>query len=131
MRKIGLIILTFVYIAFTAGVSLQRHYCMNRMTALRFSSHPEDRCGFCGMEKTEQDNSCCRDEPVVYKITDDQQPALQALLKVPDLSPLLQDHCLPITSEVPSFSVTAPVHDHGPPGISPVPLFIRFGVFRI
>lgn len=131
MRKILVIILTIVYLAFTAGVSLQRHYCMNRMTALRFSNHPEERYGFCGMEKTEKDNSCCRDEAAVYKITDDQQSKQNCQLKDITGLPLLQDYTLLDDDVLPLVDTNNLTHAHGPPGLQRVALFIRFSVFRI
>lgn len=131
MRKTGLIILTFLYLAFTAGVSVQRHYCMNRLASLRFSTHPEERCGFCGMEKQERDNACCRDEQAVYKITDDQQPVFHGFLKAPVQTDELPVSYLTFTPKAPFLTAVAPAYDHGPPGIASVPLFTRFCVFRI
>ena len=131
MRKTGLIILTFLYLAFTAGISVQRHYCMNRMAALRFTAQPEERCGFCGMEKTERDNSCCHDEQAVYKITDDQQPGFPTLFIVNEFPVLSPEHYIPVSGSITSASVPVPAYSHGPPGIFAIPLFIRFGVFRI
>jgi hypothetical protein len=131
VRKTGLIILTFLYLAFTAGISVQRHYCMNRLASLRFTTQPEERCGFCGMEKTERDNSCCHDEQAVYKITDDQQSGFPTQLKLTELPVLSPDYYLPIADTLPSVSVFVPDYNHGPPGIAAIPLFIRFSVFRI
>lgn len=131
MRKTGLIILTFLYLAFTAGISVQRHYCMNRMAALRFTAQPEERCGFCGMEKTEGDNACCHDEQTVYKITDDQQPGIPVLLSMIEYPVLCPEYILPGSSTISSVPVPALVCSHGPPGIASLPLFIRFSVFRI
>ncbi|HRG25860.1 MAG TPA: hypothetical protein PLL23_15780 [Chitinophagaceae bacterium] len=131
MRKTGLIILTFLYLAFTAGISVQRHFCMNRMAALRFTTQPEERCGFCGMEKTERDNSCCHDEQVVYKITDDQQPGFPTLFTLNEFPVLLPEQRFSCSVNKSVVSDLLPASSHGPPGIPAVPLFIRFGIFRI
>jgi hypothetical protein len=131
VRKTGLIILIFLYLAFTAGISVQRHYCMNRMAALRFTAKPEERCGFCGMEKTERDNSCCHDEQAVYKITDDQQPGFPVLFSLIQFPVHYPENILPAISSITSVKVSVPSYSHGPPGIPSLPLFIRFGVFRI
>lgn len=131
MRKTGLIILTFLYLAFTAGISVQRHYCMNRMAALRFTTQPEERCGFCGMEKTERDNSCCHDEQAVYKITDDQQTGFPTIFIVNEFQVGSPEHYIPVSGKIITASVPVPAYSHGPPGVSAFPLFIRFGVFRI
>ncbi len=131
MRKTGLIILTFLYLAFTAGISVQRHFCMNRMAALRFTTQPEERCGSCGMEKTERDNSCCHDEQAVYKITDDQQPGFPTVFIVNEFQVGSPEHYIPVSGKIIAASDPVPAYSHGPPGISAIPLFIRFGVFRI
>jgi len=131
VRKTGLIILTFLYLAFTAGISVQRHFCMNRMAALRFTAQPEERCGFCGMEKTERDNSCCHDEQAVYKITDDQQPGFPTSFTPNEFPVLSTEHNFSVSSKISVVSVLVPAYSHGPPGISAIPLFIRFGIFRI
>lgn len=131
MRKTGLLILTFIYLAFTAGVTLQRHFCMNRMSGIRFSAHTEDRCDTCGMEKSERDDSCCHDEQSVYKITDDQQPAYSLLvIEVPDSSlPPGIRHCS--FPKLIMGSLSPVLFEHGPPGGHAVPLFIRYNVYRI
>lgn len=130
MRKTGLIILTFLYLAFTAGVSVQRHYCMNRMAAIRFSSHHEDRCGYCGMDQSERSNTCCRDESATFKITDDQQPSVASELKLPNMLYLYSITVL--TDQAPVlFNIAHEFQDHGPPGTSPVPLYVRNRIFRI
>ncbi len=131
MRKCFVIILTFVYLAFTAGVTLQRHYCMNRLASLRFSPHTEDRCGYCGMDQSERGNACCRDESTVYKITDDQQPGPVFLSLANSEIPVLQES-LPVTvSGLQNNTVNGLYYGHDPPWQSTVPLFIRFEVFRI
>lgn len=131
MRKCIVIILTFVYLAFTAGVTLQRHYCMNRLASLRFSSHTEDRCGYCGMDKSERGNACCRDENTIYKITDDQQPGPVFLSLVHTEIPVLQEYEPVAVAGLNYITVNGQRYGHDPPWRSAVPLFIRFEVFRI
>ena len=130
MRKAGLIILTFIYLALTAGVSVQRHYCMNRMSSVRFTVHTEERCTVCGMEKSERSSDCCRDEVSVFKITDDQQPPFSGELISPDF---VYIHSVTPVMDAPEYRTlqSSVSYAHGPPGESPVPIFIRNRVFRI
>lgn len=130
MRKAGIIILTFLYLAFTAGVSVQRHYCMNRMAAVRFTAHPEDRCSVCGMERSEQDTDCCRDEVNLFKITDDQQPPFAGELISPDFIYIHSSAAVNDADTSTSYN-SGNFADHGPPGKTGVPLFVRHRVFRI
>lgn len=131
MRKAGIVILTFLYLAFTAGVSVQRHYCMNRMAAVRFTAHAEDRCTICGMERSERSSDCCRDEVDLFKITDDQQPPFAGELLSPDLIYIHISSAVPDADTYTTFISSGNFADHGPPGKCGVPLFVRNRVFRI
>ncbi|MBI3138760.1 MAG: hypothetical protein HYZ15_09265 [Sphingobacteriales bacterium] len=131
MKKAGVIILSFIYLAFTAGITLQQHYCMNRLVSLRLSGHTEERCGFCGMDTKEKGNSCCKDEASTFRISDDQQegPAIDfnaSLTGLADGPPFLTD---PENRVV--YKVTDRVTGHGPPGKTAVPVFLLNRVFRI
>jgi len=83
------------------------------------------------MEKTERDNSCCREEQSVYKITDDQQPEYTGQLKVPVYQYLKYDADLLCVTRLPYVTTLTIPFDHGPPGGDPVRLFIQNKVFRI
>ncbi|MBI5373566.1 MAG: hypothetical protein HZA79_16195 [Sphingobacteriales bacterium] len=131
MKKTGVLILSFIYLAFTAGITLQRHYCMNRLVSLRLSAHTGERCGFCGMDTQATGNGCCKDEASTFRISDDQQPGPSVDFVAPPAGP---DYC-------PSFvtgpgkrlvdNVTMELTDHGPPGKTAVPVFLLHRVFRI
>lgn len=69
-RKIIISLLASFYLLLASGVSVNIHYCMGRLASMQFaheSSHKEDACGKCGMDKKK--NACCHDEFKVLKIT--------------------------------------------------------------
>lgn len=131
MRKAGIIILTFLYLAFTAGVSMQRHYCMNRMSGVRFAAHPEEHCSVCGMERAERGADCCRDEVSLFKITDDQQPPFSGELSTPEYL-YIHSSAVVINADIyTTFTSSGNFADHGPPGQTRLSIFLRNCVFRI
>jgi hypothetical protein len=104
---------------------------MNRMAAIRFTAHPEERCSVCGMERAEGGTDCCRDEFNLFKITDDQQPAFTGELINPDFIHIHTSVAVTDADTFTSFNSTGNFVDHGPPGKSGVPLFLRNRIFRI
>ena len=72
MKKgIAAILLTF-YFAFSSGIVINLHYCMNRFDSSKLGAGKSEICGKCGMH-TDALNGCCHDEIKVIKIQDDQQ----------------------------------------------------------
>ena len=89
-----------------------------------------DLCGRCGMDKSEKDNGCCKDERLKFKIGDDQQASFifvqfhQPELPVSTYASLYQE-----LVKIPADNVY--VVDHGPPHTAKVPVFLLNRVFRI
>lgn len=74
MKKIAVVILAFLYIITTTGANLNMHYCMGELADWGFGSDKSKTCGFCGMEKgDENDNGCCKDEQKFVKNDADQK----------------------------------------------------------
>jgi hypothetical protein len=74
MKKGLATILLLVYIAFSSGVVINLHYCMNRLDSSKFGAAKSDICEKCGMHK-DAANGCCHDEVKLIKIHDDQKTA--------------------------------------------------------
>lgn len=74
MKKGIAFILLLLYVAFSSGVVISFHYCMDRFDSLQLGASEFDVCGKCGMHK-EDGNACCNDEVKIFKIEDDQQSA--------------------------------------------------------
>jgi hypothetical protein len=72
MKKGIASILFILYLAFSSGVVINLHYCMNKFDSSKLGAAKSDVCGKCGMH-TEDSNGCCLDVVKVVKIQDDQQ----------------------------------------------------------
>ena len=74
MKKGLATILLLVYFAFSSGVVINLHYCMDKLDSSRFGAAKSDICQKCGMHKDDA-NGCCHDEVKLIKIQDDQKAA--------------------------------------------------------
>ena len=72
MKKGIAAILLVLYVAFSTGVVISFHYCMNDLDSLQLGNVKTEVCGNCGMHTTDA-NGCCNDEVKIFKIQDDQQ----------------------------------------------------------
>jgi hypothetical protein len=72
MKKAIAAILLVLYVAFSTGVVISFHYCMNDLDSLQLGAAKTEICGKCGMHQ-EKANACCNDEVKIFKIQDDQQ----------------------------------------------------------
>jgi len=72
MKKSIASILLVLYVAFSTGVVINFHYCMDTFDSVQLGANKSDYCGVCGMHKSEG-NECCKDEVKIFKIQDDQQ----------------------------------------------------------
>lgn len=74
MKKGIATILLLLYVAFSSGVVINLHYCMDRFDSAQFGATQSEFCGKCGMHTTES-NGCCHDQVKIFKIDDEQQVA--------------------------------------------------------
>ena len=74
MKKGIAAILLVLYVAFSTGVVISFHYCMDDLDSLQLGTAKTEMCGKCGMHKDDA-NACCNDEVKIFKIQDDQQTA--------------------------------------------------------
>ncbi|TXJ27428.1 MAG: hypothetical protein E6Q24_08200 [Chitinophagaceae bacterium] len=72
MRKTGVFILLLCYLAFSTGVIINSHYCMNRLASTQLFASESENCGICGMH-IDDSHGCCRDEVKMVKMEDDQK----------------------------------------------------------
>ncbi len=130
MKKIFIFIVAVVYLVASAGVTMQRHYCMNRLVGWSLSQQQDDMCNQCGMDKKSKKNNCCNDETIKVKIGDDQQSNFTVIHFEFPVCPVVQGY---IAHE--SLSSDTCLHKyitgHGPPGDPAIPVFLRNKVFRI
>jgi len=121
-------ILLVLYVAFSSGVVLSFHYCMDTFDSVQLGANKSDYCGICGMHK-EKGNECCKDEVKIFKIQDDQQTsAISFKFSTPDA--IVTD--MPVWNETTLISTTQQLflHTHSPP-LSKQDTYLRNCVFRI
>ena len=73
VKKSFATISVLIYFAFTCGVMINMHYCMDRFDSVRFFAAKSDYCTKCGMHT--KDFGCCHDEVTIVKLDTDQQTA--------------------------------------------------------
>ena len=127
MKKGIAAILLFLYVAFSTGVVISFHYCMDSFDSFQFGVKATDICGKCGMHT--KGKHCCSDEVKIFKIQDDQQaPAINFKFSTPDAViatlPLFDNEIL-INSTHQLF-----LTNHSPP-ISKQDTYLQNCVFRI
>lgn len=129
MKKTTAILLAILYTAITSGFTVNVHYCMGKLASVKLLSPATKECGKCG--KTDQSNSCCKDELKFCKVA----VSHQAAKAQQPLAPQAMDLSLPLATLIaPSIhsvtSFTAYYH-HAPPEKASIPLYKRYGVFLI
>ena len=130
MKKVLAAILLVTYFAFSSGVVVNYHYCMDQLASAKLFEKDSDVCGMCGMHNSPL-NDCCRDEVKVFKSTDDQtSPAsLSFIIKAPqaDAVELSSFLFLPIRNHSESIFAVA----HPPPLLTEQDTYLQNRVFRI
>ena len=130
MKKVLLFILLSVYLAFSSGVIVNMHYCMDELASTHFYGGKSDVCGQCGME-TDQSMGCCRDEVKVVKMQEDQRSVAIDLIdfQLPFVpAPTIQEA---ISFFIPDKSGHSFASIHAPPLISEQDTYLQNCVFRI
>ncbi len=74
MKKTSAAILLTFYLAFSSGIVINMHYCMNNFDSIKLGDKKSEVCVKCGMH-TNKSNACCHDEVKIIKLQDDQQVA--------------------------------------------------------
>jgi hypothetical protein len=128
MKKISAAILLTLYIAFSSGVIINLHYCMDRYDSFQLGAAKSDVCSKCGMHKSDA-NKCCNDEVKIFKIDNDQQVAG---LNYKFTSPESACEFRPFENSVilPGNNFSFFINDHSPP-ISKQDTYLLNCVFRI
>lgn len=126
MKKGIAAILFLFYFAFSTGVIVSYHYCMDEFDSLQLGDKRTEICGKCGMHTDNM--GCCNDEVKIFKIEDDQQVAVVNFkFSVPDvvIDPL------PIWKETPvNLTPQLFVTNHSPP-LGEQDIYLQNCVFRI
>ena len=74
MKPIAAVILIILYFVTSTGATLYSHYCMGEIAGSSIWGNTDNKCGKCGMEEQEgEDSGCCNEEAQWIKIDDDQK----------------------------------------------------------
>lgn len=130
MKKVFLTIMSFVYLAAASGMSINMHYCMDKLVAL--GVHDAKECPACKTkEKSKKQLSCkcCKDEIRQVKLEKDHK-AVQTIIS--KLAPGEVGHSFTSyhTFIIP-FQVVTSYNINAPPQSSTIPAFLFNCVFRI
>ena len=71
MKKIFLLILSFLYLATSSGATVYIHQCMGKTIAWELLENEGSACAKCGMHKNAP-TDCCKDHVKVLKVQSDQ-----------------------------------------------------------
>ena len=118
------------YLAFTCGVMVNFHYCMDKLASAEIFSAGSAKCGKCGMHM-DTAHGCCRDEVQVLKMDDDQRPTAAVDLVIPSLEPLFQLPSEFIATSFYNFGGQQIVEEYSPPINYKQDLCVELSVFRI
>jgi hypothetical protein len=130
MKKITVIILMVCYLAVTAGVVINFHYCMDRLASAKLFEKKAKKCGKCGMH-TENSNGCCRDEVKIVKMEEDQQVTVEFSYSLPTVEALTHETSDFIIASFYNVPVTRHYQNHSPPLLSAQDTYLQNSVFRI
>lgn len=135
MKKVFLTIMAFVYLAAASGMSINFHYCMDKLVDVSMTSQHSEECPACKQENPSSEHQlsckCCKDELKQVKVEKDHK-AEQTI------APKFSFAQIPNTYYANDFSITIPTTLIGsyningpPPQSSKVPTFLINCVFRI
>ena len=123
MRKFVAIILAFLYLTASGGVTVRLHYCMDKLVSWDLSDKGENTCPNCGMEKKDH-GGCCNDENKFIKNDTDQKAAETGFQAIQ-----LITVALPVSfTEIPSINFPDAALEntftHAPPRSSSIAVYI-------
>lgn len=125
-RSIAAILLT-LYIAFSCGVVINLHYCMDQFDSLQLGTAKSDTCGKCGMPANEK-SKCCHIEVKIFKILDDQQASENNFRLDPAIAVISE--MLVFDNKLPGDDNFCSSNNHSPP-LSKQYTYLQNCVFRI
>jgi len=128
MKKITIILLTFLYLLPAIGVSVNVHKCGKKVSFTFLYSSPKKKCK-CGKKMA---MACCKDFMVTHKITDNQLTTAQLSVPATNFIKLFSTTVFTSSSltpaEVEHLDFT---YYHTPPIKRKSPVYISNRVFRL
>ena len=130
MKKVIVSIILMSYLAFSSGVIINFHYCMNKLASTKLFASETKECGKCGMH-IDESHGCCRDEVQIIKMDDDQKLTVVSSFDLPALDALVQKPSAFIVTSFYNVSVSKHFLNHSPPLLSAQDICLQNSVFRI
>ena len=130
MKKVTVVILLFCYLAASAGIIVNYHFCMDRLASAKLFEKKSKICGKCGMH-FENSNGCCHDEVTILKMEDDQKVTESFSFSLPALEPLSLAPSDFIITSFYNAPLTGHYQSHAPPIESGQNIHLLNSVFRI
>jgi hypothetical protein len=128
MKKLMATIAVLIYFAFTCGIMINAHYCMNSFDSVRLYSAKSDYCTKCGMHT--ENHGCCHDEVTIVKLDNDQQTSyFHFELAAPDAIPPIYSEFLP--EDLHNKRQQVDFFNHSPPLLTEQDTYLQNCVFRI
>ena len=123
MRKFLAIILAFLYLTASGGITVRLHYCMDELVNWDLSDKGENKCPNCGMEKKDH-GGCCKDENKFLKNDADQKAAETGFQAIQLITLVLPVSFVEITSVNFPDAAEENTFTHAPPRSSSVAAYI-------
>ena len=130
MKKITVVILLLCYLAASAGVIVNFHFCMDKLASARLYEKKAKKCGKCGMH-IETPNGCCRDEVKIIKMDEDQKVTVSFSYSLPALEALGHESSEFIIASFYNVPLIRHYQTHSPPLLSAQDIYLQNSVFRI
>lgn len=130
MKKFLILIVAAFYFGISTGATVHFHYCMGELIEWGLDHEGSQKCGNCGMKKSES-KDCCKDQQQQLKI-DQSQKAADTSFQFKAASVAI---ALPAYQEI-NLNIQALKQEgrplsHAPPRTSSTPVFIRLCTYRI
>ena len=117
-----------VYFAFTCGIMINTHFCMDELDSVRLYAAKSDYCTKCGMHT--RDHGCCHDEVRIVKISDTHQGS-DLRFSLASLTPVV----VPVPEFLQSLSIDRQDAEEYPGHSPPIPIqpdtYLQNCVFRL
>jgi len=131
MKKILTILIALLYTAITSGFTVNVHYCMGKLAAVKFIQSNSAACPKCG--KKDGSNKCCRDEAKFFKMKELHQNVQLNVDLVNQLPVAILDTSFPslLMPEIEIAERNPMARPNAPPLIKPTPLYLLHESFLI
>ena len=128
MKKFLVAILAFVYLAGSAGATVNMHYCMGKIYSIDLIKAKDD-CGKCGMKSSP--DHCCNSQLKTLKSCDSHNTVANNINLSAPVFAIGDNGWNNIHSDKLTITPSFVTHDNSPPGSSGFSICILNCVFRL